>query len=106
MGDTVSSQITETGIGTWVVGNLPKSIKYLSVGDMISFASQILRWHVDILLDGGTTRGMKASQIYCSYTLSYITGLGRASGIDVRKNFGWFGDKPNVKSKGKNSWEW
>lgn len=32
-------QITETGIGSKVTGNQPKSFKYLGMGDMIIFAS-------------------------------------------------------------------
>lgn len=33
--------------------------------------------------------------------MSSVTGLGQDSGIDVTKNFGWFGDRLNVRSEGK-----
>lgn len=51
----------EIQIGAKVIGNLPKGFKYLGVGYMISSASQKLSQSVDIVLDGGTTGGMKAN---------------------------------------------
>lgn len=33
--------------------------------------------------------------------MSYISGLCQARGIDVRKNFGSFGDRSNMRSEGK-----
>lgn len=66
-------QITEIGIEIKVTGNLPKSFKYLEADVIISFAFQKLRRSVDLILDCGTTSGIKANEIfYCSaYELYY-----------------------------------
>lgn len=61
VGDIVRGRIIEIQIGAKVIGNLPKGFKYLGVGYMISSASQKLSQSVDIVLDGGTTGGMKAN---------------------------------------------
>lgn len=60
MGNVVKGQIIGIGIGTKVIGNLPKSFKYLGVGDMINSTSQKLSYYVDIVLDADTTRDMKS----------------------------------------------
>lgn len=80
----------------------------MGVGDIIRSASQKLRWCLDTVLDEGTARGREdltgLHGCSCTPILSYITGLGQASGIDVGKNLADL--VTNWAKESKQRWYW